>query len=120
MILALLILLSFQLLGEGTARFLHLFIPGPVVGMIYFFIALLVRPSLKEKVEVLSRFMYSNLALFFVPAGVGIIEYFDLLGRYGTVMILTLLVSTTVTLGVTAWCFNLFLKIDKKEESHHD
>lgn len=120
MILALLILLSFQLLGEGTVIFFHLFIPGPVVGMIYFFIALLVWPSLKEKVEGLSRFMYSNLALFFVPAGVGIIEYFELFGRYGKVMVVTLLISTTVTLGITAWCFNLFLKMDKKEELHHD
>lgn len=120
MILALLILLSFQLLGEVTVKFLHLFIPGPVVGMIYFFVGLLLWPSLKEKVEVLSRFMYSNLALFFVPAGVGIIQYFDLFGRYGVVMLVTLLISTAITLGITAWSFNFFLKIDKKEELHHD
>lgn len=120
MILAILILMIFQFLGEGTVRFFHLFIPGPVVGMIYFFVALLMWPSLKEKVEVLSRFMYSNLALFFVPAGVGIIEYFDLFGRYGAIMIVTLLISTAITLGITAWSFNLFLKISKKEELSHD
>lgn len=120
MILALVILLSFQLIGEGTGKFFHLFIPGPVIGMLYFFIALLIWPSLKEKVEVLSRFMYTNLALFFVPAGVGIIEYFDIFDRYGMAMIVTLLISTSVTLGVTAWCFNKFLQVGAKEELHHD
>ncbi|MGZ3768159.1 MAG: CidA/LrgA family protein [Bdellovibrio sp.] len=120
MILALLILLTFQFLGEATVKMFHLFIPGPVIGMIYFFVTLLLWPELKEKVEILSRFMYTNLALFFVPAGVGIIKYFGLFNQYGFVMILTLLISTTVTLGVTAWCFNLFLKLGKKEESHYD
>lgn len=115
MILALVILLIFQLLGEGTVVFLHLFIPGPVVGMIFFFIALLLWPGLKVKVECLTRFISSNLGLFFVPAGVGIIEYFNLFERYGTIMVFTLFVSTAITLAVTAWCFNMFLKIWDRE-----
>lgn len=114
-ILALLILLIFQLLGEGIVHFLHLFIPGPVLGMVFFFIALVLWPALKEKVECLTHFMYSNLGLFFVPAGVGIIEYFDLFERYGTVMVFTLFTSTAITLAVTAWCFNAFMKAWKKE-----
>lgn len=113
MILALLILLCFQLLGEGTVTLFQLFIPGPVLGMVYFFIALMIHPPLREKVEGLSRFMNANLALFFIPAGVGIIEYFDLFGRYGWVMAITLLMSTTITLGMTAWFFNFLLKMDK-------
>ncbi len=110
MILALLILLCFQFLGEGAVRLFHLVIPGPVMGMVFFFIALTLFPKLKDKVESLSRFMNAHLALFFVPAGVGIIEYFDLFGKYGGAMALTLIISTTVTLGVTAWFFNLLLK----------
>ncbi|WP_374075667.1 CidA/LrgA family protein [Bdellovibrio bacteriovorus] len=118
MILALLILLCFQLLGEGTVVLFNLFIPGPVLGMVYFFIGLMLYPPLKQKVEALSHFMNAHLALFFVPAGVGIIEYFDLFGKYGWAMGVTLLVSTTVTLGVTAWFFNILLKTNKTEQSH--
>ncbi|WP_373998320.1 CidA/LrgA family protein [Bdellovibrio bacteriovorus] len=94
---------------------LNLFIPGPVLGMVYFFIALVLWPALKEKVEALSRFMNAHLALFFVPAGVGIIDYFDLFGRYGWAMGITLIISTLITLAVTAWFFNFFLKMNPEE-----
>lgn len=118
MIEALLILLFFQLLGEGTVALLNLFIPGPVLGMVYFFLGLLIYPPLKGKVENLSRFMNAHLALFFVPAGVGVIEYFDLFGQYGWSMIITLFVSTTITLAVTAWFFNILIKNNDKKVSH--
>lgn len=118
MILALLILILFQFIGEGTVRLLNLFIPGPVLGMVYFFIALIIWPPLKEKVEGLSKFMNKHLALFFVPAGVGIIQYFDLFKQFGVVMILTLIISTTITLAVTAWFFNILLH--KGKGHHHD
>ncbi|UOF00807.1 CidA/LrgA family protein [Bdellovibrio reynosensis] len=118
MILALLILIFFQLMGEGTVRLLNLFIPGPVLGMVYFFIALLLFPQLKEKVESLSRFMNKHLALFFVPAGVGIIEYFDLFTKFGVAMVLTLVISTTITLAVTAWFFNILLHGKNKGQTH--
>ncbi len=110
MILGLLILIFFQFLGEATTTLLGLVIPGPVIGMVYFFIALLVSPKIKDHVENLSRFINSYLALFFVPAGVGLIEYFDLFGRFGTAMAVTLLASTFITLAVTAWFFNFLLK----------
>ncbi|WP_347358295.1 CidA/LrgA family protein [Bdellovibrio sp.] len=114
MILAFLILLSFQLLGEAVVHSLNLFIPGPVLGMVLFFVALLVKPALKEKVEVLSRSITAHLALFFVPAGVGVIEYFDLFGRYGVGMVVTILISTVITLGVTALIFHQLMKVGSK------
>lgn len=115
LLVGLVILLCFQLLGEVTVSVLHLVIPGPVIGMVYFYLALFLWPSLKERVEGLSRFMNTHLALFFIPAGVGIIEYFDLFGKYGWVIALTLLASTAITLGVTAWVFNQLLR---GEETH--
>lgn len=118
MVLGLLILIVFQFLGEATATLLGLFIPGPVIGMVYFFIALLFMPKIKNHVEALSRFINAYLALFFVPAGVGLIEYFDLFGRYGAAMFFTLVISTAITLAVTAWFFNLLLKYFSVEKSH--
>nr|BFD60923.1 CidA/LrgA family protein [Bdellovibrio sp. CKG001] len=114
MILALLILLSFQLLGEAVVHFLNLFVPGPVLGMVFFFVALVLKPSLKDKVESLSRSITAHLALFFVPAGVGVIDYFDLFGRYGVGMVVTVLLSTVITLGVTAMIFHQLMKVGSK------
>lgn len=117
MILALGILLFFQFLGEITVSTFGWVVPSPVVGMVYFFFALLLWPPLKEKVQELSRFMNTHLALFFIPAGVGIIDYFGLFGKYGWVITLTLFLSTAITLGVTAWVFNFLLKLNRKGEN---
>jgi holin-like protein len=118
MIMGLLILLFFQAVGELTSWGLGLFIPGPVMGMVYFFIGLLMYPPLKDRVLKLSRFINSYLALFFVPAGVGLIEYFDLFGRFGTAMMITLILSTVITMLFTAWIFNRLLKYMPMEKSH--
>lgn len=115
MIQAFLILLVFQFLGEGVVHLFKLFIPGPVLGMVFFFCALVVWPSLKGRVEVLSRSITAHLALFFVPAGVGVIEYFDLFGKFGVGMVLTVLVSTTITLGMTAFVFHQLMKVSTKD-----
>ena len=119
MILALLILLCFQSLGEFTVSILNLFIPGPVLGMVFFFISLMIWPPLKERVEGLTRFINANLALFFIPAGVGLIEYFGIFAKYGWALILTLVLSTAVTVAVTALIFQGLLKL-YKSEIHHD
>jgi holin-like protein len=61
--------------------------------------------------------MNMHLALFFIPAGVGIMDYFDLFGKFGWAILITLFISTAVTLGVTAWVFNILLRTGKKGES---
>src|SRR5438445_10845842 len=118
MLLALFILLSFQLLGEGTVRLFHLFIPGAVLGMVYFFLALLLWKPMKGYVEDLTKFITTHLSLFYVPAGVGLIEYFDLFGKFGVGMVLTIIISTTITILATALIFHWVLKFSGKGETH--
>jgi putative effector of murein hydrolase LrgA (UPF0299 family) len=40
-----------------------------------------------------------------VPAGVGVIQELDLIGKYGAPLAAALLVSTVLTLVVTVWVF---------------
>jgi holin-like protein len=49
---------------------------------------------------------------------VGLIEYFDLFARFGTAMLMTLIVSTAITMAVTAWFFNMILKHTSTEKFH--
>lgn len=113
MLLALFILLLFQLLGEASVQLLHLFVPGPVMGMVYFFVALVLWKPMKGYVEDLSKFITTHLSLFYIPAGVGMIEYFDLFGKYGVGMVLTILISTTITILATALIFHWLLRFSK-------
>ncbi|MCU0885391.1 MAG: CidA/LrgA family protein [Beijerinckiaceae bacterium] len=113
MIEAILILLVCQLAGEALARGLGLPVPGPVLGMALLFTALQVRARLRpdaSRVETLplgavSAFLLANLSLLFVPAGAGIMSHAATLAEHGAGLIVALVLSTAVTLAVTALVF---------------
>ncbi|MDY0268173.1 CidA/LrgA family protein [Trichloromonas sp.] len=97
------ILLLLQLLGEVLSSSLALPVPGNVLGMGLLLLALnfkLVRP---EWVEEAVNLLLSNLALFFVPAGVGVMVYFDLLAAEWLPIVVATFLSTFVVMAVTGW-----------------
>jgi holin-like protein len=106
------LLLVYQLLGEGIARALPIAIPGPVVGMVLLFVTLAMRGMAKMPgaLELTARSLLRYLALLFVPAGVGIMQYGDRLQREGWALALVLLVSTLLTLALTALLLQWFAK----------
>ncbi len=66
-------------LGTLTQQFLHLAIPGSVIGMLLLFFALasgLVKP---EWVKPSSSLFIRYMILLFIPISVGLMEHFDLL-----------------------------------------
>lgn len=97
------ILLVYQLMGEITSRLLQLPVPGPVIGMILLFLTLLVRGQLMETLDSAVNALLNHLSLLFVPAGVGVVVHFGLIGHEWLAIALALVLSTVVTLAVTAW-----------------
>src|SRR5690625_2705532 len=95
------ILYSFYLLGNWIQISLNLFIPGSVIGMILLFILLLIKGVKLTWVEEGATFLINNLALFFIPATVGIIDYFFLFLGYGFLLIIIVLVSTAMLMAVS-------------------
>lgn len=72
-------LLACQLAGELAVRLTGIEFPGPVVGMLIFFVVLRVRrPGESSGLVAAPRLLLTHLHLLFVPAGVGIMVY---LGR---------------------------------------
>ena len=51
------------------------------------------------------------MAFFFIPAGVSIINYFDVLKSTWLQLIVICVVSTVVTFAVTAWSVRLTVKL---------
>jgi holin-like protein len=111
---ALAILLLCQLAGETIARGLGLPMPGPVLGLILLLIGLAVMgvrgrispPTIAETdLGRTTGALLQNLSILFVPAGVGVIDHLDLIKSYGLALIVSLLVSTALTLAVTALVF---------------
>ena len=96
------LLLMYELAGEFSAAVLPLPIPGPVLGMLFLFLTLLVRGRAIPSIEVAGNALLSHLSLLFVPAGVGIMVHFDRIGREWLPIALTLVLTTMLTMAVTA------------------
>lgn len=103
MIWALTVLLLYQLVGEVLVRMLNLALPGPVLGMLLLFFSLLLKKSVAESLQQTSNSLVLHLSLLFVPAGVGIVRHLALLQSQGVALLLTLILSTLLTMLVTAW-----------------
>ena len=102
MLAALTQLLVFQLLGEVVARWLALPVPGPVLGMLFLFIALMLRQGPDKELQTTSQNLLQHLSLLFVPAGTGIMVHLHRVADEWLPLLLSLLISTAVTLVVTA------------------
>jgi len=79
------------------------FMPGSVIGMILLFLSLffkLLNPAfVKETATVITK----NMALFFVPATVGLMVYFALLADNFWAIIVAVFGSTLLVMAVAAW-----------------
>lgn len=107
MIQGLLIVLGFQLIGELIVVGAGLPLPGPVFGLVLLVVALITLGGVSEGLRQVSNGLLSNLALLFVPAGVGLILHFDLLKREWWIILLALIISSVVAAIVTALVFQL-------------
>ena len=75
MLPALTLLLLLQLVGEVIVQCLALPIPGPVLGMLFLFIALMLRQGPDKELQTTSQNLLQHLSLLFVPAGTGIMVH---------------------------------------------
>jgi holin-like protein len=135
MLEAILALFACQLMGEAIARGLGLPVPGPVLGMLLMFMALQIWywrkardtraesasvPGIeKTSLEVVSAFLLANLSLLFVPAGVGIISHIKILSAHGIGLVVALVLSTALSLAVTAIAFAKLSKIFETPADTH-
>ena len=112
MIGALTVILSCQLIGEAFVVVTGLPVPGPVVGMVLLFAGLVVRGGVPDQLSTVGDALLSNLALLFVPAGVGVVLHLGVLGREGAAITAALIVSTLITIAVTALIMRFALRAD--------
>jgi holin-like protein len=104
------VLLVCQLIGEVTARALNLPMPGPVLGMLLLFGVLLWRGA-PDWLDQVGQGLLRFLPLFFVPAGVGIMNHVQLMRAEWLAIAITLLVSTVITMIATAGTVWLFSRL---------
>jgi holin-like protein len=102
-------LMAYWLAGELIVSMVGISLPGAVAGMLLLLVVSLSRKHVAASVSHASHGLLSNLALLYVPAGVGIVNHASLLTEHGLGMLATLVLSTAVTLAVTALTLKFLL-----------
>ena len=111
MLAAITVLLVYQLIGETLVLVLKLPVPGPVIGMLLLFLTLLLRGSAPESVRETAQGLLQHLSLLFVPAGVGVLIHFPRVFKEWLPIVVSLVVSTILTIAVTALTLQFLLRI---------
>jgi holin-like protein len=110
-------LLLFQLCGEIISRFLNLPIPGNVMGMGLLLLGLTTGWIDVKWIEEAADILLSNMTLFFVPAGVGVMVYSDLIAAEWLPITVATIISTFVVMAVTGV---LAQKLENREQNDVD
>lgn len=100
----LVLILSILLIGEFISLSIAdiIVIPGSIVGIILLFILLQLKVIKLEKIEEVSNFLLNNMAVFFIPAGVSLINSIDIISKNLVVLLITIIVSTVLVMSITA------------------
>ncbi len=95
-------------IGEVASRSGLLPLPAPVTGLMLLYIELAIRGKVPEDLGKLADRILQFLGMLFVPAGVGVIAYLDLLKSEAVPILAAVVGGTGITIFVTAAIANHF------------
>lgn len=113
------IIFSCLAVGELIVWLTGISIPGSIIGMILLMALLEMNVIKLEWVKPMADVLVKNLGFFFIPPGVALMLYYDLIKAEMMPIVVATLVSTLVVLVVTGWTHQFFAKRkkDTKEEN---
>lgn len=111
------ILFCFYILGELLVLFLNSPIPGSVAGMLLLFAALCIRDKAPKNLVTTSETLMLYLPLLLVPAGVGVMQYLDLLSQEIIPITASLVVGTLLSMIFISMFIRRFTKFENRESS---
>ncbi len=91
------------LAGQGLAALLPFPFPSSVMAMVLLFLLLSMKLVKPRQIENFSGFLLKNMALLFIPSGVGILESLDALRGSVLPLLVICMVTTVLTFAVTAY-----------------
>lgn len=102
MLKALFYIFLFLILGEFIKYLFNIPIAGNILGMILIFVALKLKLIKLENVKPASDKLVRYMVLFFVPYGVGMMVYYDVIKAHWISILVAAAISTVLTLYITA------------------
>lgn len=93
--------------GIAIASLLPITIPGSIIGMLILFVLLSLQIMPPKWVKPSSHLLIRYMALLFVPIGVGVMQYYDVLKAQFGPIVVSCFISTVVVLVIVSWSSHL-------------
>lgn len=108
-------------LGEFVIWLTHIPLPSSILGMLILTALLKMHVIRLEWVRSISDFLVGNIGFFFVPPGVAIMLYFDVIKAQFWPIVTASVASTVLVLAVTGWVHQCYGKAKNKAQNmmHH-
>lgn len=102
-------------LGEALVKILPFNFSASVLSMLILLVLLVIRAVKLDNINASAQFFTSNMAVLFIPYGVKVLQYVDVIKENVLLFVLIVLVTTPVVYGVTALTAQLVMKLQGKE-----
>lgn len=115
------IILLFYIVGELLALgirslFPTIMIPGTILGLIVLLVMLSTNVLKLTAVDDVGTFLTANMAFFFIPAAVSVIDYFDILSDSILAILALLITSTVLSFFAIAGSVKLVVWLQAKQQ----
>lgn len=95
-------------------------IPGTIIGMIILFLFLQFKVIKEDTIKEVTDFLLNNMAIFFVPAGVSLIQSLGLITENIVVLILCITVATIIIMFVTGKTVDFMIRKSYMKVENND
>lgn len=115
-------IILFSLIGEVLSLILMpiVSIPASVIGMVLLFLALHFKVLKMSQVEEVGTWLTDNMAILFVPAGVGLMTNFDVLAESWLQLLIIMFVTTLAMMVFVGKIVQTLMPKDSVVESEDD
>ncbi|WP_319200208.1 CidA/LrgA family protein [uncultured Ilyobacter sp.] len=113
MIIQFLLIFGITYLGELISTLLNLQIPGTILGMLLMFFLLSTGIIKVKQIEKAANILLINMAIFFLPPGIKLIDSLDNLKGSWLKLIIIAVTTTLLTMVVTGKVVDFFIRRKK-------
>ena len=114
------IIFGICLLSEGISAVLPFPFPASVISLILLLLLLMTGVIKERHISRVCKFLVGNMAFFFIPPCVGLMDHAATLGRCLLPFLVIVILTTPLIYAVTAWTIQLTARLMDAKEARHD
>ena len=109
------VLIACCVAGDALSILLHGALPGNVLGLTLLLLLLIFGPIRLQHVEHTADFLLQNMAFFFLPACLGVLEIFAQIKSEILAMLAVCVLTTLCTAAATAFTVHIVFRLQNRE-----